>query len=49
MGQSNKEIGQPLFLSLKTISTYKIRILEKLHLETLADLINWAHRNNLVE
>lgn len=48
-GQSNKEIGQTLFLSQKTISTYKIRILEKLHLETLADMINWAHRNNLVE
>lgn len=48
-GQSNKEIGQTLFLSQKTISTYKIRILEKLHLETLADMINWAHRNNLIE
>ncbi|GAB2887403.1 MULTISPECIES: response regulator transcription factor [Microvirgula] len=48
-GQSNKEIADSLFLSQKTISSYKVRILEKLHLHTLADMINFAIKNKLIE
>ncbi|QKJ88842.1 response regulator transcription factor [Paramixta manurensis] len=38
-GKSNKEIGELLLLSNKTISTYKARILEKSGAETLSELL----------
>lgn len=48
-GFSNAEIATELTLSNKTISTYKTRLLEKLGVKTLVDLIGVAHRNNLIE
>lgn len=48
-GQSVKEIGEELTLSVKTISTYRARVLEKLHLRTNAELIHYALQNGLVE
>ena len=48
-GNSLKEIGAELSLSLKTISTYRTRILEKLNLRTNADLTQFALREGLIE
>ncbi len=48
-GYSNKEISETLFLSDKTISTYKTRILEKLNLNNTAELIKYAIENGLTE
>ncbi|MBN1198644.1 MAG: response regulator transcription factor [Bacteroidales bacterium] len=48
-GKSIKEISEELFLSSKTISTYRERILEKLNLKTTADLIRFAIREGLVD
>ncbi len=48
-GISVKEIAEKLFLSDKTISTYRARILEKMELKTNADLTLYAIRNNLIE
>lgn len=47
-GYSNIEIANELTLSNKTISTYKTRLLTKLGVKTLVDLIVIANRNNLV-
>lgn len=47
-GRSNKEIAQGMFLSNKTVSTYKKRLMQKLKVGTLVDLIDMAKRNALV-
>ncbi|RBL86297.1 DNA-binding response regulator [Streptomyces cavourensis] len=43
-GMSNKQIGEALFISNKTISTHKTRILAKLELRTLVELIDFARQ-----
>lgn len=47
-GYSNKHIGDILLLSNKTVSTYKVRILQKLGISSLIDLADFAKRNSLV-
>lgn len=47
MGLSNKEIGERMLLSNKTVSTYKSRIQQKLNLGSLLELIEFARRNDL--
>ena len=47
-GKSNKEIADGMFLSNKTVSTYKTRLLLKLNARSLVDLIELAQRNGLV-
>ena len=47
-GQSVSEIADELCLSVKTVSTYRTRILEKMNLQTNADLTSYALRNNLI-
>lgn len=46
-GNSGKEIGAKLALSPKTVSTYRARILEKMKLETTADLIRYVVEQHL--
>lgn len=46
-GYSNKQIGEKLFLSNKTVSTYKTRLLQKLGATSLVDLAEFAKRNAL--
>lgn len=46
-GKSNKEIADGMFLSNKTVSTYKTRLLFKLNAKSLVDLIELAQRNGL--
>lgn len=47
-GLSNKAIGEAMLLSNKTISTYKTRIMEKLRVNSLIDLADFARRNALI-
>ncbi|MCG3147041.1 MAG: Response regulator GacA [Verrucomicrobiae bacterium] len=47
-GKAPKEIGADLGLSVKTISTYRARILAKLRLESNADLTRYALQHNLI-
>lgn len=47
-GLSNKEIGDAMLLSNKTISTYKTRLIEKLKVKSVVYLADFAKRNNLV-
>ncbi|MBX7278567.1 response regulator [Pseudomonas sp. M5A4_2d] len=49
LGYSNKVIGDKMQLSNKTISTYKTRILRKLNLDTLLELIDFSRRNNIIK
>lgn len=48
-GVSLTEIGEKLFLSVKTISTYRTRLLAKLGLESNADLVRYALRHELID
>jgi DNA-binding NarL/FixJ family response regulator len=48
-GKSVTEIAKEFFLSDKTISTYRARILEKMGLRKNAELTLYAIRNNLIE
>ena len=48
-GRSVSDIAATLNLSVKTISTHKSRILEKMSLSSQADLVRYALRHNLVD
>ncbi len=47
-GKKNKEIARLLDLNEKTISTYKLRLLTKLHVTNLVDLVNKAKTLDIV-
>jgi len=46
-GMSNKQIGEVLFISNKTVSTHKTRIMEKLGARSLVDVIDFARRHHI--
>jgi two-component system, NarL family, invasion response regulator UvrY len=48
-GKTVKEIADRLFLSVKTASTYRARILRKMKMKTNAELIYYAIKNRLVD
>jgi len=48
-GKTTKEIAVELFLSIKTISTYRSRILEKMRMKGNAELTHYAIKHRLVE
>jgi two-component system invasion response regulator UvrY len=48
-GKTVKEIAEELALSVKTISTYRSRILEKMEMKTNAELTHYAIKNQLVD
>ena len=47
-GEGVSKIAEELFLSVKTVSTYRGRILEKMGMKTNADLTYYAIRNELI-
>jgi DNA-binding CsgD family transcriptional regulator len=47
-GNSLTEIAAALSLSVKTISTYRARMLEKLGLKSSTEIIQYAIQNRLV-
>jgi DNA-binding NarL/FixJ family response regulator len=47
-GKSVKEIAEEMSLSMKTISTYRARILEKMRMKSNAELTRYAIKNQLV-
>ncbi len=48
-GKTVTQIADEMFLSIKTISTYRTRILEKMNMMNSAELTHDAIKNNLVE
>jgi len=49
LGQTNHEIAAAYTLSVKTVDTYRFRILKKLNLRNNAELSRFAIQNGLVE
>ena len=47
-GLSVSEIADKLALSVKTVSMYRTRLLEKMHLKHNADITHYAIKNQLV-
>lgn len=47
-GESVGQIGEELSLSVKTVSTYRTRLMEKMSLTTNSDLTYYALKNNLI-
>lgn len=47
-GIGNKEIGDRLFISVKTVETHKSHILDKLGLKNTSELIRYAIKNNII-
>jgi two-component system, NarL family, invasion response regulator UvrY len=48
-GKTVTEIAEELNLSVKTISTYRARILEKMNMKTNAELTRYAFQNHLID
>lgn len=48
-GKTVTQIAEELSLSVKTVSTYRARILQKMGLKTNADLIHYAIQHQLIE
>ena len=46
-GMALTDIGDKMFLSVKTVSTYRTRILDKLHLDNNAELVKYALTHGL--
>jgi len=47
-GKGNKEIGEKLFISVKTVDTHKSHILEKLGLKNTLELVRYAIRKGIL-
>ena len=48
VGRTVTEIAEELFISVKTVSTYRARVLQKMNFSTNADLTTYALQNGLV-
>ncbi len=48
-GKTVTQIAEELSLSVKTVSTYRARVLQKMDLKTNADLIHYAIQHQLIE
>lgn len=48
-GLSNKQIGERLYISIKTVQTHRAHILEKLGLHDRTELVRYAIRKGLIE
>jgi DNA-binding NarL/FixJ family response regulator len=48
-GKTVKQIASEISLSVKTVSTYRTRILEKTGMKTTAELIRYALQSHLVD
>ena len=48
-GRSVSEVATELFLSVKTISTYRTRVLEKMGMHSNADLTYYGIKNGIIQ
>jgi two-component system invasion response regulator UvrY len=48
-GETVGQMAEALHLSVKTVSTYRARVMEKLHLQTNSDLTYYALKNGLIQ
>ncbi len=47
-GRKNRDVGKVLNISVKTAETHRARIMTKLGMESVADLVRYAIRNGLI-
>lgn len=47
-GKTNKEIGEVLFISPKTVDNHRTRLMEKLGMHSTAELVRYAARHKLL-
>ena len=48
-GKSNKEIGASLHISKRTVDHHRARIMDKLHVQSVGEIVLYAVRNKIVE
>jgi DNA-binding CsgD family transcriptional regulator len=48
-GNSNKEVANSLGISIRTAETHRATLMRKLGLESLAALVRYAIRNNIID
>lgn len=48
-GYTNKQISDTIFVSIKTVETYKVRIKKKLNISRRSDLIKYAINKGLID
>lgn len=48
-GRTISDIASELFLSIKTVSTHKFRLMRKMNLQTSTDLVRYAIRHQLID
>jgi DNA-binding NarL/FixJ family response regulator len=48
-GKSTREIADALFISTNTVGTYRGRILEKMNMKNVAEIIRYAVKNGLLD
>jgi DNA-binding NarL/FixJ family response regulator len=48
-GMSNRAIGEALKISVRTVEAHRSRVMLKLNLASVAELVRYAVRNHLVD
>jgi DNA-binding NarL/FixJ family response regulator len=48
-GRSNKEVGVALGIATKTVDTHRARIMAKLELHSMSELVRFAIRNGVIQ
>jgi DNA-binding NarL/FixJ family response regulator len=48
-GRTNKQIAEKLFISIKTVETHRLRIMKKLSIHKVADLVRYAIKSGLTD
>jgi len=49
LGYTNKQIASTLYLSVKTVETYRARVMDKLHLKSRAALVRYSLEKGLLD
>jgi len=49
LGHTNQEIAKMLYLSVRTVETHRAHIMQKLRLQTRAELVRYAIEHRLLE
>ncbi len=48
LGYTNQEIGRQLFISVRTVDTHRAHVMQKLRLDTRAELVMFALANGVI-
>jgi DNA-binding CsgD family transcriptional regulator len=48
-GKTNKEVAQVLNISVYTVDAHRGRIMEKLNLHSIGEMVRFAMRNGLID